>query len=218
MTFAPGRHAFTAIEIMVVVSVLTILAAMSSVAVTATVRHTAVVNASDAVLRAGAIARDRAIRSHSLNSIPEERDADHASKRYGLVISDATDGQPARVMVTWGATALPGEVLRDRDGEASYATDLSRTVCIFRQTESGDLERLNGSIGWMYQHSTGLATNAAVLGAPMAAIGTDAQLGPLAHHAEIIRIAERLVLANADGTHAVSLRLLVTGQILAAKD
>jgi prepilin-type N-terminal cleavage/methylation domain-containing protein len=205
-----NRSAFTAVELVVVMSVVSLLATMTVTDVLQALRKSAVNQASNAVEEVVAEARALALRAHSSLSI--QPDPQFAAKRYGVVIVDATGPeQPAWVGVTWGRDASPSSLLRDADGDPVARVELPGVLRLFSDDEgtvSSDQE-----VGWMLDHRT-----AAVIPAPSQRSVT-AYLGPSSLGSDIVnpsgvrRIAPAIRLATPDGMVAINVHVRPTGTL-----
>lgn len=148
------RTAFTAIEIMVVVSVVAVLGMVSVTGLGSSMRALAVDRASNTIIEAARTARALALRAD------QPRDE---AKRYGLVLIDATASVPASVAITYGSDATVAHILLGTDGEPVFQRFLTRGAVYYVAPTDGDTpQRLAGETGWMFQYDTGLTTVRAV--------------------------------------------------------
>ncbi|MDA3960549.1 MAG: prepilin-type N-terminal cleavage/methylation domain-containing protein [Planctomycetota bacterium] len=211
------RSAFTAIELSIVVSVIAMLSGMATQAVVTTLRTHAVNSAATAIEHSADIARDLAVRAHAINSIPSERDAAFTSKRYGVVLIPGNANQAPVVAVTWGASATEGTILK-RDGLAIQRTELPAGVAFLVDDGTGTPSALTQTLGWCFQHGTGLTSATASTGSASAYIGDDSTVADIVNPSGITRISAPILIATPDGAIAARMAVLPSGDVRIVRD
>ncbi len=207
------RVGFTAIELLVVISIMALLATLAARAVIGLASGQAVATAVGRIEVVARTAHGRALRAAALNAVPADADASFASKRYGVVLARDIPESSGRwaVALTWGASAATATVMRGADGKPLLLQPLPESVSVQVATDAVTVAPLTGTLGWMYDHRSGLTLAAA---GTLGVIGSDDDLGPLATAPDVTRLSGRLVVTTGDVNRAMAIRLLPTGELL----
>jgi prepilin-type N-terminal cleavage/methylation domain-containing protein len=169
MSLSP-RHAFTLIEILIVLIVVTIIFSMGAGVIMTSLARARLATAADAISKVHDEARRRALTGKPTIA--------QAQQLYGVAIEPALNGQPARVVLLHGATA--NDVLEvDVDGNGSLdrpvlAVNIPRSVDIEAGFNGNPAAQLQTTLVWWYAWGSGVPLASVTSSRPIG-IGTPAQ-------------------------------------------